>query len=589
MSDRVAELEAKVAELSESLGKVQERVALLERGLTPAAARRVRAAAAAAAPAGDAATAMLRRDAASVASTVSLAGRTLLVLAGAFFLRALTETGRLPTWIGIGMGFVYAGIWIAQADRSAARRDLASAGFHGAAAVAIGFPLLYEITAHFNLFPTWIAAILLSAFTAVALAVAARRRFQTLAWLVVLAAIPAAYALMFAQGRVAPPLLFLVVLGTGTVWLGYVLDWHGLRWPVAFAADLAVLFLAVEAVRPGAPDGPVTAVLVQFALMAAYLGSTAIRTLGLRRNVVAFEMVQSAAVLVAGLGAAAFVTARAGMGTGALALGALSLAFGAGSYAIAFAFVERERSPANFYFYTTAGAAFLLAGATFLLPGGPRGLLWAALAVAAALGARRAGRGTLAGHAATFAVAAALASGLLAHAAEAVVEAPDVAWSPPSLAAVGVAAAFAVCAWALGAAPARGPLDRVPRIVLLVALAVSAAGLVIGWLAPAVAGTPGAGADAGVVATVRTVVLSLGALALAVLGRFDPWSEARWLVWPVLALTGVKLLLEDLHAGRPATQFLAFGLYGAVLIIVPRLRRREPGAPAPASRTAAGA
>src|SRR6266542_3208414 len=141
MSDRVAELEAKVAELSESLGKVQERVALLERGLTPAAARRVRAAAAAAAPAGDAATAMLRRDAASVASTVSLAGRTLLVLAGAFFLRALTETGRLPTWIGIGMGFVYAGIWIAQADRSAARRDLASAGFHGAAAVAIGFPL----------------------------------------------------------------------------------------------------------------------------------------------------------------------------------------------------------------------------------------------------------------------------------------------------------------------------------------------------------------------------------------------------------------------------------------------------------------
>src|SRR6266511_2349079 len=168
MSDRVAELEAKVAELSESLGKVQERVALLERGLTPAAARRVRAAAAAAA-------------AASVASTVSLAGRTLLVLAGAFFLRALTETGRLPTWIGIGMGFVYAGIWIAQADRSAARRDLASAGFHGAAAVAIGFPLLYEITAHFNLFPTWIAAILLSAFTAVALAVAARRRFQTLA------------------------------------------------------------------------------------------------------------------------------------------------------------------------------------------------------------------------------------------------------------------------------------------------------------------------------------------------------------------------------------------------------------------------
>jgi len=589
MSDRVAELEAKVAELSESLGKVHERVALLERGLTPAAARRARAAAAAAAPAGDAAAAMLRQDAASLASTVSLTGRTLLVLAGAFFLRALTDTGRLPTWIGVGMGFVYAGIWIALADRSAARRDLVSAGFHGAAAVAIGFPLLVEVTSRFKLFPTWIAAILLSAFTAVALAVAARRRFQTLAWLVVLAAIPAAYALMLAQGRVAPPLLFLVVLGTGTVWLGYVLDWHGLRWPVAFAADLAVLFLAVEAVRPGAPDGPVTAVLVQFALMAAYLGSTAVRTLGLHRNVVVFEMVQSAAVLVTGLGAAAFVTARAGMGTGALALGALSLAFGAGAYAIAFAFVERERTPANFYFYTTAGAAFLLAGATFLMPGAARGLFWAALAFAAALGARKAGRRTLAGHAATFAVAAALASGLISHAVEATIEAPDVAWSPASLAAIGAAVAVAACAWALGTAPVRGPLDRVPRVVLLVVLAVSGAGLVIGWVTPAVAGAPGAGADPGVVATVRTVVLSLGALVLAALGRLEPWSEARWLVWPVLALAGLKLLLEDLHAGRPATQFLAFGLYGAALILVPRIRRREPAAAAHPPRTAAGA
>ncbi len=34
MSDRVAELEAKVAELSETLGKVQSRLAVLERTLT---------------------------------------------------------------------------------------------------------------------------------------------------------------------------------------------------------------------------------------------------------------------------------------------------------------------------------------------------------------------------------------------------------------------------------------------------------------------------------------------------------------------------------------------------------------------------
>lgn len=582
MSERVAELEAKVAELSETLKKVEGRLTLLERGLSPAAARRGRAATAtAASPAGDAAAAMLRQDAASVAGTVSLAGRTLLVLAGAFFLRALTDGGQIPIWVGVGMAFAYAGIWVALADRAAAAGRLASAGFHGASAVAIGFPLLFEVTSKFKIVPTWGAVILLSAFTATALAVAARRHFQTLAWLVVLAAIPAAFALMLAQGRVAPPLVFLVVLGVATVWMGYVLDWHGLRWAVAAAADLAVLFLAVEAVRPGAPDGPVTAVLVQFALIATYLGSTAVRTLKMRRSVVAFETVQAAAVLLAGLGGAAFVTARAGMGSAALALGVLSVAFGAAAYGIAFVFVERQRTPANFYFYTSAGAAFVLAGATFLLPGGARAILWAALAVAAAVGTRTAGRGTLASHAALYAWAAALSCGLVEHAADAAFASPAEAWAPVTLAGGVVIVAAAATAWLLGGVPVRHAFDRAPRVALLVVVAVSAAGLLIGAAVPLAAGIPGAGADPGIVATVRTVVLALGALGLAAAGRGAVLAEARWLAWPVLGVAGVKLLVEDLPRSRPATLFLAFALYGGALILVPRLRRREDGVPAP--------
>jgi hypothetical protein len=580
MSDRVAELEAKLAELAQSLRQMEGRVGALEHALPPALARRVRSAAAAAAqPAGDAAAAMLRQDAASVAGTLSLAGRTLLVLAGAFLLRALTDGGRLPAWLGVAMGFAYAGLWVAAADRAAARRLLPSAGFHGAAAVAIGFPLLVEATARFGLLPTWLAAGLLTAFTAVALAVAAHRRFQTLAWLVVLAAIPAAYALMLAHGRVAPPLLFLVLLGAATVWLGYVLDWHGLRWPVAAAADLAVLFLAVEAVRPGSPDGPLLAVLVQFALIAAYLGSTAVRTLGLRRSVVAFEVVQAPAAVIAGLGGAAFVAARAGMGAGAL--GVLALAFGVAAYAVAFAFVERERTPANFYFYASAGLAFVVAGAGFLLGGAARGLFWAGLAVAAALLSRTAGRLTLAAHAAAYGAAAALASGILGHAFAAIFASPSAPWSAASPVEIAVAAALGVAAWAAGGAPARSALDRAPQLVLLVALAAAAAGLAIGWIVPAVAGTPGAGADAAVVATVRTAVLALGALVLAALGRLPRWGEARWLAWPVLALAGVKLAAQVLDAAsRPATLVLAFALYGAALILVPRLRRRRAVAPA---------
>jgi hypothetical protein len=579
--ERLDELEAKVAELSESLKTMERRVGLLERGLSPAAARRVRAAAAAETRDEHATEAMLRQDAASVAGTVSLIGRTLLVLAGAYFLRALTDTGRLPMYVGVALGFVYAGIWVLLADRAAGAKKLWSAGFHGAAAVTIGFPLLFETTARFKLVPTWIAALLLSAFTGVALGVAARRRFQPLAWLVVLAAIPAAFALMVAQGRVAPPLLFLVLLGVGTVWLGYILDWRGLRWPVAAAADLAVLFLAVEGLRAGAPDGPVVAVLVQFALVAAYLGSTAVRTLGLRRGIVPFEMVQSAAALLAGLGGAAFVTARAGMANAAIALGLLSLAFGAGAYAVAFAFIERQRTPANFYFYTTAGAVFVLAGASFLLPPDGRGLLWAALAVACALCARRARRATLAGHTATYAAAAAVSGGLLEHAWESAFASPLVPWTPATLPSIGVALAVAVATWAVFGTPAEGGTARVPRVFLLALLAASVTGLLIGWVAPLVGGVPGAGADPGIIATARTVFLALGALGLAAMGRLPAFTEAPWLAWPVLGIAGVKMILEDLPRSRPATLFLAFAVYGAALILVPRLRRRELPAAAP--------
>jgi membrane protein implicated in regulation of membrane protease activity len=81
------------------------------------------------------------------------------------------------------------------------------------------------------------------------------------------------------------------------------------------------------------------------------------------------------------------------------------------------------------------------------------------------------------------------------------------------------------------------------------------------------------------VATIRTAVWVAGALVLTGLGRREAWTEAGWLVYPALAAIGLKILLEDLPNGRPATQFLAFGLYGAALIVVARARHRVREAP----------
>jgi hypothetical protein len=99
--------------------------------------------------------------------------------------------------------------------------------------------------------------------------------------------------------------------------------------------------------------------------------------------------------------------------------------------------------------------------------------------------------------------------------------------------------------------------------------------MALAWVAPSVAGASAAGA--GIIATLRTAALVVATLALAAAARSPRVPEAGWLVYPLLVVTGVKFLFEDFQASRPATLFLAFALYGAALILAPRLRRRTAG------------
>lgn len=560
-----SELEAQVTALMETVRSLEGRVSQLERSGAAQQARR-----AAGEPRADADTAArARSDALALASAAPLVGRTLLVLAGAFVLRALTDAGTLPAWLGVVLGLAYAGTWLALSDRAGGARASTSAAFHGFSAVVIGFPLLFEAGTRLRLLGPAASATLLAALTAGALLVAARRRLEGLAWIAALGGTAAAIALAAASGRAAPAALYLVLLGAATLWLGYVLDWFALRWPVALVADGVVLVLALAAGNGRSRDSAAAALVVLGALVAAYLGSIATRTLLLGRAVVAFEVIQAVAAIALGLGGAALVTARAGLGAGPV--GAVSLAFGAAAYAVAFAFLERrEKGRANFYFYTSAAIAFVLGGGLLLLPRGALGVACAALAVGAGALGRTSGRLTLAVHGALYALAAALATGLLGRATGALLGGPEAlaaAIAPVSVLALVAAAATA---WLAAAAPPRsGPPEHAAQLLLIAATAWAAAGTACGLLAP----LAGAG-DPGAVAALRTTALAAAALALAALGRSGAWVEARWLAYPLLGVAGMKVLLEDLPRGRPASLFLSFAACGAVLLLVPRLRRR---------------
>ena len=62
---------------------------------------------------------------------------------------------------------------------------------------------------------------------------------------------------------------------------------------------------------------------------------------------------------------------------------------------------------------------------------------------------------------------------------------------------------------------------------------------------------------------------------MAWIGRHDGFREWAWLVYPLLVVTGLKMVAQDFMQSRPATMFVALALYGAALIVAPRLRRRQ--------------
>ncbi|HEV8119005.1 MAG TPA: hypothetical protein VGQ32_10790, partial [Thermoanaerobaculia bacterium] len=371
-----------------------------------------------------------------------------------------------------------------------------------------------------------------------------------------------------------------LAIGLGTAWLAYAArPWVGLRWPAAIAADLLVLWAALRLApsgppQPGAEPSFSFFLLLAFALPFLYLGTFAVSTLVRRQAVTLFDAVQSIAALTVGFGGAALVVRY--VEDAQPTLGASALLIAAGCYGVAFVFVERRQGHGrNFLFYATL--ALLLTAWGSVLVGSVvfRGYLWCALALVSAALASRYARATLAIHSAVYAAGAVWQSGLAAAALDALTGSAKVEWAPFSVAAA-CAIATAALAYVLLVRQwgASGVVEsRAPRTILALLFAFGAGGLAVA----AFHDFP-AGRDPGIVAALRTSVLAAAALLLAGAGRRFTLPELSWLAYAVLILGGIKLLLEDLPSGRPATLFLAFAVYGAALVLAPRLLRRSPPA-----------
>lgn len=509
-------------------------------------------------------------------------GFAVLMIAGAFLLRAFTESGVLAGSAGLVLGLVYA-LWLLwPTQRAAASGRRTRATLFGLAGVLVAFPLVWETSTRLGLLPPPGAAGAVVLITAAGLALALRYGLGGLAWTFLLAALTTLCGLFWTAG--APTLFAGVVLalGAATVWLGDRFDWTGPRWLAASVTNLLILLMIALAhpstgstARLPHPD-PVGAVAIALALVGIYLGGFILRTLVQGREAGGFEVAQSLGCLLFGYpGAVILLRADGG---GATALGWTTLVVAVVGYGAAFMHVrQRQGRGLSFFYHAWLGLLLTLLGSALIVPAGGLPWLWSGLAMAVALAGGRYDRWTLRLHCAAYLICATALTGLPAAVLDAFAAPAGGDWR--GLARPGIAAwtASLVCYGLLVATHRRcelSPWRRLPRF-LIAAIGLAGAGaLLIDFLIDGPARRV-SGSDAAVVAAVRTLVLAGTTMLLAVAARRRTIVELSWFVTPLLVLGGLKLLLEDMRRGTPPSLFLGFAVFGTALIVASRLRRMD--------------
>jgi hypothetical protein len=423
--------------------------------------------------------------------------------------------------------------------------------------------LLWEAAVRFHAVSTWTAGAILLFFTVFGLAVSWRKDLLIVATIATMAGLGTAAALLLATHDVLPFTFVFLAIAAAVEVSACLEHWLSERWLAATAADLSVLLATwlvtnEHGLPPGyAPIPHAWLVAAQVALLAIYLSSTIVRTLLRGFTFTAFETAQCALAFAISVG-------------GGLPP-SITLACGVACYIVSFLLLDRPDSRVrNFYTYSTFGILLTVVGTRILMPAGMEDAVWLLLAVACAWAARSLGRMTLQVHGGIYLLIGLFVSGAFTQAAGFLLGASS--WPGDRDVAMAAGAAAAAIWYGLLSAGARPAL----RFAAAATLAFLLAGLSAGLLTAAYHGLFGAAATHAYCATLRTGIVAVAALLLA-------WAGARWenlelsrLIYPAMVLGAYRLLTDDLYQDRKAALFLSLLIYGAALIVLPRLRKPHP-------------
>ena len=556
MEDRVTALEIRIAAVEQRLSALEGAQAGVSTSIEEAPAPHL--------------------DEGFLSSAPTLIGSVLLIFGGAYLLRAITDLNFVPTAFGIFLGATYALVWLFMAYRTGRNESRSTrALFYGASSIFLALPLLVEATTRFQLLSGRQGIAALAIFCTLSLLVAVARDQRLLSWLITAGGIVIAFVILRASHSAIPTATFLILLGLGSLWAVYKQQWVGTQWLGALGADAGVVVLAVLTTSEQWSVQPLTALLLAVILLITYLVSFAIRTHIRGQHAGVFETVQ--AILSVGI---VFGVASVASKAGHFALAELgipTLLLSACAYGLAFTPETRGARGRNFYFYSTMGLGLVVAGSALVMSPAIAAAAWSVMALGMAWFSGRYGRVSLSLQCTFLLLAAGVGSGILATGLEALAGDASALWPPLVPWHLIIALTTVACLFI----PVAQHSDRwgvsagVPQLIVLALSVWEVGGLMVVYLAPVLANVRGPEPDLAVLAALRTAVLSVSSVTLALSSRFKRWPEARWLVYPVLILVGVKLFLEDFPNGQPATLFVALALVGGALLLVAKLLIRE--------------
>ncbi|HEV8660082.1 MAG TPA: hypothetical protein VGS96_15860 [Thermoanaerobaculia bacterium] len=492
--------------LETRLARLEERVAKLEQGgqaILPVRSEQV-----------------VARPAETATIDATLIGKSILIIGGAYVLRALTELGVLAPLAGVILALLYALFWIWVADRAMSRGGPIVAMFDAGTAAVITAAVLWEATTRFHLLTVPIASALVVMASLALLFIARRQRSVAMATIAAVMASVTCIGIAIGAADVAGPMIAATIVGIATSWLAVRMNWPiCLTLFVAAASDSLAVPLIVMTTMDKVPYG-VTVVEVALIVFAVLwmIGPVALG--------------QPVVAALIGLGGGAIVAAFHGGHPTAIAT--VCFVISAVAYFAAFA---RARTA-----LLIVAAIATAIGSLLIIEPLAVAIMWAAIAVLSSAIARRFSWDAMSVHAACWAVAAFAAA----------------VRSPIALLVVFTAAAIAL--WMMARDVARS------RLVLL---SVATASLIL-----AVASFASFD-QRPLPALHRTAILVIVAVILSMISRYVP--EATTIARVVLVIAGLKLLVEDLRLGQATMIVVALVLYGGAIVIVAR-RRAQSGA-----------